>query len=70
MCPEVLSMKLAYCVWLLSRDERVLKVLWLVCIGLATLCYMHAGVLASRPRDRDATREHIQLSADSRLVLP
>jgi hypothetical protein len=63
-------MKLAYGVWLLSRDERVLKVLWLACIGLAALSYVHAGFMASRPRGSDAVHEHIQLSADSRLISP
>jgi hypothetical protein len=33
-------MKVAYHVWLLSRDEQVLKILCAACVGLAALSYL------------------------------
>ena len=42
-------MKVVYRVWLLSRDERVLKILCLACVGLAALSFLIAGFQPGPP---------------------
>ena len=37
-------MKIVYCVWILSRDERVLRFLCCACIALASFSFLIARV--------------------------
>ena len=59
-------MKFVYLVWLLSRDDRLLRLLFAACLGLAVLSH----VLAALQNEPDtAKRDSIQVTADSRLTL-
>jgi hypothetical protein len=59
--------ELAYFLWLLTRDERVLKFLCIGCLVLAALCYSRAGV---SERHKVAAYDRVQLTSDARLVSP
>ena len=61
-------MKLVYFVWLLSRDVRFLRTLCLMCLGLAALSYLLAGI-GSVPNSA-GTYDRLRLTPDSRLVPP
>jgi hypothetical protein len=62
--------QIVYRVWLLSRDERLLRTLCFACVGLATLSYLLAGLQAVTPPDKVASYEPIQFTSAKRFVSP
>jgi hypothetical protein len=64
-------MKIVYCVWLLSRDERALRFVCGACIALASVCFLLARVpdRATPAQDQPAF-PRFQATTDSRLISP
>jgi hypothetical protein len=60
-------MKLVYQAWLLSRDERVLKLLCVACLGLAGMSYVLSKLEAAAPRVAAASYERTQFNPDASL---
>jgi hypothetical protein len=62
-------MKLVYLAWLLSRNEQVLKLLCVACLGLAVLSYLLGKTYPVAPSDTVAPFERIHFGPDSRLLV-
>ena len=61
-------MKLVCNLWLLSRDERVLKTLCLIFVTQAAFSYLLAGVQAVP--NTAGSYDRLRLTSDSRLLPP
>ena len=61
-------MKLVYNLWLLSRDERVLRILFITFITLAAFSYLLAGIQAVP--NIAGSYDRLRLTPDSRLLPP
>ena len=64
-------MKIVYCVWILSRDERLLRFLCCACIALASFSFLIARVpdQATPAQDRVGF-QRFQISTESPLIMP
>ena len=60
--------RLAYHLWSLSRDENLLRSALMICVALAGISYLSAGLNAAPDTGRYS--EQMWLSADSRLRTP
>jgi hypothetical protein len=60
-------MKLIYWAWLLSRDERVLRLLCVACLGLAGMSYVLSKLEAAGPEVATASYEPMQFNSDTSL---
>jgi hypothetical protein len=61
--------KLAYHLWSMSRDENLLRTALIVCIALAGISYLSAG-LQTVPSPRGDSYQSLRLTSDSRLLPP
>jgi hypothetical protein len=60
-------LRLVYRAWLLSRDERVLRVLCVACLGLAGMSYVLGKLDAVAPRVVNPSYERVQFSSEAGL---
>lgn len=58
--------KLAYHLWSLTRDENLLRSALIVCIALAGISYLFAGMQAP-PSGGSASYQSMRLTTDSRV---
>ena len=61
--------KFAYHLWSLSRDEDLLRNALIVCVALAGISYLSAGLQAV-PSAGGGSYQSLRLTPDSRLLPP